>query len=241
MIDTAHKLSGSRLSDVLRCCQSSKNVDLHSSPPLARSVNEVLESFHHFWAPTLPHLLALLCHPSPNFPPERTSLIVVNTISTLFGVSLSRVSESNDTNQTPAKKNDATQWAASRQWSAMGEFATKVGKLAALKNLTVILSSHTNTKVKMERGAVLRPSIMTRAWLEAIHTSIVVFRDFLPPDNESPCQNIGSGIRFAGLVKIGSVTYDYLEKVVLFTVEKVKHLRMLSDDNADLSSQEFMK
>ena len=222
--DTAHELSGSRLADVLHSFQPSENTELHSSPPLIRSAIELSESFHHFWTPTLPHLIALLCHPSPNFPPHSTSLIVVNTISTLLGVATPRASKGNDAQQTPGKKNDAVQWAANRRWSAIGEFATKLGRLAALKDLAVVVSSQTTTKVKMEQGAVLRPSIMSRAWLEAINTRIVVFRDFLPPGHESQCQGTGSGVRFAGLVKIGTVTYDRLEKAVPFKIAKVKAL-----------------
>ena len=221
MIDTTHKLFGARLADVLNHCQPPNSPDLHSSPPVVRLTGELSEKFHHFWTPTLPHLLALLCHTSPNFPPKATSLIVIDTIPTLFGASLSRASEDNDANQKPTVKSEAAQWAASRRWSAMGEFATKVSRLAALKHLAVVVSSQTNTKIKMERSAVLRPSIMTKAWVEAINTRIVVFRDFSIPYHQKLHQSSGSGIRFAGLVKMGSVMFDHLDQVVPFTIDKV--------------------
>ncbi|SLM33669.1 P-loop containing nucleoside triphosphate hydrolase [Lasallia pustulata] len=221
-VDAAQVLVGSRLKDVLAGLRLPDDHGPPSSPAVARSMEDFLDQFHHFTCPTLPHLLALLTHPSPSFPPENTSLIIVDSISTLFATAFPRAIDSFDSNQTSAKKNDAVQWAASRRWSVMGDLISKLGKLAATRYLTILLTSQTATRVRADTGAVLHPSISGTAWDGGISNRIVLYRDWLTlqeGDGSSQGKEV-RGARFAGVVKASGVLYSGLGRVVPFTVEK---------------------
>lgn len=190
---------------------------------MVRSMEDLLDKFHHYTCPTLPHLLALLTHPSPSFPPENARLIIVDSISTLFATAFPRAVDSFDGNPTSAKKNDAVQWAASRRWSVMGDLMSKLGKLAATRYLTVLLTSQTTTRIRPDTGAVLHPSISGTAWDGGISNRVVLYRDWLTVhegDGSSQQKQI-HGARFAGVVKASGVSHSGLGKIVSFTIEKV--------------------
>jgi len=196
-----------------------------SSPPTARSIDDLLDNFGHFLAPTLPHLLALLLHPSLNFPAEKTSLIVVDSISTLFATAFPRAIDAVDGRQATGKKNDITQWAASRRWSVMGDFVSKLGKLAVTRNIAVLLTSQTTTKVRAETGALLHPAVSGTAWDGGIASRIVLFRDW-PPQQEGSQEeaNRVRGVRYAGVLKAGGIAHGDsggVGKVVAFTITSV--------------------
>ncbi|MCJ1434410.1 hypothetical protein MMC27_003778 [Xylographa pallens] len=194
--------------------------DALPSSPSARSPSELLSRLHYFFTPTLPHLLALLAHPSPSFPPNETSLIVVDVVSPLFATAFPRAVEGLDGNSASGKKNDALQWAASRRFSVMSDFLARLGKLAAMKNIAILLISQTTTKVKTEFGTVLRPALSTRAWDAGIHNRIVLFRDWELVQDQQSRDYRTKAIRFAGVVKIANVAYEGLGKVVSFTIEQ---------------------
>ena len=200
----------------------SSNQDVLLSSPSNRSLSGLLNCLHYFFTPTLPHLLALLAHPSPSFSPDKTSLIVVDAVSPLFATAFPRAVEGLDGNQAPGKKNGALQWAASRRFSVMSDFLARLGKLAAMKNIAILLISQTTTKVKTEYGTVLRPALSTRAWDAGIHNRIVLFRDWENVQDQQGRENRTKAVRFAGVMKIANVAYEGLGKIVSFTIEQVK-------------------
>jgi hypothetical protein len=185
----------------------------------------LLENFHHYHTPTLPHLLALLTHPSPSFPPPKTSLIIIDAISTLFSLAFPKALETLDAKKSPgAKKNDAIQWAASRRWAVMGDFINKIGKLAATRNIAILLVSQTTTKISAETGAVLHPAMASTAWDAGISTRVVLFRDWVFQTAEGPSKGeFIPGVRFTGVVKAGGISYEGLGKVTSFTIEEVRN------------------
>ena len=196
--------------------------NIPASQSSTRSTDNFLKNFHHFTCPTLPHLVALLLHPSPSFPPESTSLIVVDSISTLFAAAFPKTNERFDMQQTPIKKIDSVQWAASRKWSVLGDFITRIGKLAAMRNLAILLTSQTTTRVRAETKAVLLPAVSSTAWDGGINSRVVLFRDWLSQDMDGSDQKqFATGARFAGVVKAGGVSYGGLGKVVPFIIKKV--------------------
>ncbi|MCJ1285281.1 hypothetical protein MMC26_004621 [Xylographa opegraphella] len=99
----------------------------------------------------------------------------------------------------------------------MSDFHARLGKLAAMKNIAVLLISQTTTKVKTEFGTVLRPALSTRAWDAGIHNRIVLFRDWEIAHDQQSRENRTKAIRYAGVTKIANVTYEGLGKVVSFT------------------------
>ncbi len=199
------------------------NKDLPNPSP-AKTLDSLLENFHHYHTPTLPHLLALLTHPSPSFPPPKTSLIVIDAISTLIALAFPKALEAFDASKNPgAKKNDAVQWAASRRWAFMGDFINKIGKLATTKNIAILLVSQTTTKIRAETGAVLHPAVASTAWDAGISTRIVLFRDWaFGPAEKSNKGEFIPGVRFAGVVKASGISYEGLGKVTSFTIEEVR-------------------
>lgn len=52
------------------------------------------EDFVHYTCPTLPHLIALLCRPSVGCIPQNTSLVVVDSLSTLVNHAFPRIADS---------------------------------------------------------------------------------------------------------------------------------------------------
>ena len=222
LLDTSHQLVRSRFIEMISSFRLPENHEPPSSPPTTRSMPELLDNFHHFTAPTLPHLLALIAHPSLSFPPEKTSLIVVDSISAIFATAFPRVIENYDGNQGSAKKNDILQWAASRRWSVMGDLISRMGKLAAIKNLAICLISQTTTKIRPETGAVIRPAISGKAWDDGIASRILILRDWSRAIEDSLSRGEQlHGIRFAGVIKAGGISYSGMGKVVIFTIGRV--------------------
>jgi hypothetical protein len=172
--------------------------------------------------PTLPHLLALFLHPPASFPPPGTALVVIDTISTLIENAYQKVHDDRS-----AKKSDAAKWAAGRKYAVMGEIISKLGRMAAVNNITILLTSQTITRIRPGLGALLLPAISGSEWDNGISTQIVLFRDW--PPRRSTQSNEDSerwmGLRYAGAIKVNGVLARddvSFENVVPFSIEKVR-------------------
>lgn len=196
-----------------------------------------MSNLEHFTTPTLPHLLTLLLHPSPDFPAEKTSLLVIDSISTVFNLAFPRIIEEPTSEGRTAsnKKNDAaSQWASSRRWAVMSTLISNLGKLAALKNLAVLIINQTVARVKVETGAILLPAISSAGWDAGVNYRILMFRDWVPPMQPDESNRLPEDVRFASVLKSGGVVYDNLSNTVPFIIEHVSHQTCLGD-NAMLS------
>lgn len=80
--DAAHLLPGPRLLNILNSRIASKQPE--SSNSQHQSTSSILRNLTHIIAPTLPHLLALLGQMDSTFPAVGTSLIVIDSLSTLI-------------------------------------------------------------------------------------------------------------------------------------------------------------
>lgn len=219
-LDSSHTVAGPRLEAIVSHALASQ-----SQPVTTESATKdgVFDSFLHFNVPTLPHLLALLTHPTEAFPPTKTSLIVIDSVSSLFTLAFPKAKEKFPDNSGSAKKKDASQWAASRRWAVMTDFISKVGKLAATKKIAVLLISQTTTKIRAESEAVLHPAISGTAWDNGINNRLVLFRDWLWKSEEGSSQSMQvPKARFVGVVKAVGVTYDGLSRVVPFAIKQVR-------------------
>ena len=217
-IDSSSEIVGSRLKDIL---YGVFNTGEHEKSNTV-SVEEYLERFHHFVTPSLPYLLALLTHQTPGFPPEETTLIVVDSISTLFALAFPRTAENASSQQTSVKQGEAAHWASGRRWAVMSDLISKISRLAATKNIAVLLTSQMTTRIRSETGAVLYPAISGTAWDTGVSARIVIFRDwmFRSEDTSSQGEYI-PGIRCAGLLKAKGMSYEGVGKVVTFVIENV--------------------
>lgn len=233
-LDTTYNLVGTRFKDILNGSvrePSSGNTDAAEEP------EKRIKKFHHYMVTTLAHLLALLTHPLETFPPSDTSLLVIDSVSTLFALAFPKANDDGSSNQTPIKKSDDAQWASGRRWAVMSDFISKLGKLAVTKNIAIMLISQTITKVRSETGAVLHPAISGNAWDAGIGTRVVLFRDWISrPNAGSNTERSESGARFAGVIKAKGINYEGAGRLVPFTIEKVRQNVYLRKDFAHCHS-----
>ena len=215
---------GSRLNDVLSGGMSTPT-DAHgptSSVLHSDKVSELLTRFHHFTAPTLPHLLALLMHPCPTFPPRGTSVIVVDPVSAVFATAFPKVGSKIEYTHKLGAKSDQAHWVANRRWSVMGDFISKIGKLAAIHDIAILLTNQTTTKILPEMGAIVHPSISSTAWDSGVSDRIVLYRDWITRKDQGSTQGkYALNARFVTVVKAKGVSLNALDNVVPFTIEDV--------------------
>ncbi|KAF2098787.1 P-loop containing nucleoside triphosphate hydrolase protein [Rhizodiscina lignyota] len=192
-VDTATPLASKRLEDPLS--------EEHVNPANEASHAIITERFHRFPAPSLPHLLALFAHPVESFPPKGTSIIVIDNISTPFENAYQRSGR-------PTSNPDSAKWAASRKFAVMSELINKLGKMAALHNVAVILICQTSTKLRQGAPAMLLPAISGHEWEASISTRLCMFMDW-PPRNAKNGLSEHSRtdrIRYLGVIKAGGMT-----------------------------------
>lgn len=147
---------------------------------------------------------------------------MIDSISSLFASAFP--SNGFDRKQASDKlKRDADQWASSRKLTFMGDFVSKLGKLATTNNIAVLLTSQTATRIRAETGATLNPTISGTTWDSGISARIVLFRDWFFQSAEAPANNWEylPQVRVAGVLKASGVSYEGLGRMVSFTIEKV--------------------
>jgi len=182
----------------------------------------MLSNFSHYTVPTLPHLLALIGHITNIFPPVDTSIIVVDSISTLIDIAYPRNADERPT----SKRNENGRFFGNRRQAVIGELASKLAKLAAMRNIALLVTSHTTTKITSEGAAVLRPAISGQDWDNAMATRILLFRDWAP-DLDSRVDKPPPGhqsARFAGVMKTGGLSLaakSDIGSVVAFAIDEV--------------------
>lgn len=99
----------------------------------------------------------------------------------------------------------------------MSEFISKLNRLAAIRDLAVVLISQTSVEIRGSLGAVLRPAIWTNGWSEGVQNRILLFRDFFRGEEHGRKK----GIRLAAVVKINGVSRSRPQALVPFTIEDV--------------------
>ncbi|KAJ5081312.1 hypothetical protein NUU61_009576 [Penicillium alfredii] len=145
--------------------------------PRLMSMSSDLDNLAYFRAPTLPHLLALLVRPPPNFPPNDTALVVIDSVSGLFPAYFPNAAELKDRlAQGKITDKPQLQWLLNRKWNVAGELATHLARLAA-RNIAVLALNQTHTKIKGQPRATLHPVLAGGAWESNVQTRIMLYRD----------------------------------------------------------------
>lgn len=163
--------------------------------------------------------------PPASFPPQNTGIIVVDSLSTLLDNAYPRFREE----KRSANKSDAAKWASSRKYAVLGDLLSKLEKLAALHDLTILLTCHTVTRMRPGAGALLVPAISGLEWDSSMSTRLVLFRDWPPHQfqstNPSELERL-SRLRFVGVEKAGGVSIadENSVNIVPFTIEEVSSL-----------------
>ena len=171
LLDTMSPLPRPRLKIMLQ-----KALDSTNGPDT--SEDELVQNLIYFRAQSLPHLLSLLMHPPKAFPPEDTSLLVVDSISGPFPSYFpnptelrARLSQSNITDRSQI------QWLMNRRWNVTSDLANQLMKLATTRRLAALVINQTHTKIKGQPRATLCPVLAGGSWENGISTRIVLYRD----------------------------------------------------------------
>ncbi|KAL8946831.1 MAG: hypothetical protein Q9222_006824, partial [Ikaeria aurantiellina] len=163
-----------------------------------------------------------MLHPTPTLFPANLGLLVVDSMSTLFNQAFNQ--RPRDTAEAvPGKKGDVARWASNRRWAVMADLISALEKLAATRNISIVLTSQSTTKLSHGSVALLQPAITGVAWESGICCRILLFYDWeAEPRTEASQREVNSGanIRFAGVVKVGGVSCDGFGEIVSFAIGK---------------------
>ncbi|KAK3319318.1 P-loop containing nucleoside triphosphate hydrolase protein [Apodospora peruviana] len=155
---------------------------------------EELETFSHYDCPDLAHFIALLCRPTSLCVPKSTSLIVVDALSALVNHAFPKTVEPRTT-PNPKGGNKGPS-AAARRLQVLQYIINGLQKLAATRDVAIVVLTQCATKMQAERGATLIPAINAGVWEQGISTRLVLFRDWASEDGD------GDGLRSLHLVGI---------------------------------------
>ena len=177
---------------------------------------------HHFICPTLPHLLALLAHPSDSFPDD-LSLLVIDNFSTLYNLAYPKRYEGGNAEASAGpKKRDAAQWASGRRWAVLGDLVSRLNTLALTRNIAIVLLNQTTTRVRQGGGAHLFPAVSGSIWENAIGNRVVLFRDWLAQPTKGPHPRQTGSVRFAGVLKAKGIGYEGIGMIASFKIVQVR-------------------
>jgi hypothetical protein len=227
-VDSASHFPSTRFEDFLR---GSKRKSEKTSPELEEpdpDTQSLLRNVDHFTCPSFAHLLALVLHTSSSFPPEKTTLLVVDNISNLLSIAFPRdLGDKSMGSNSKTGKSDAAQWIAQRKFKAMEGFVSKLSVLAATKRIAVLLIQQATTRMKEYSAAILVPSISSTVWDLAVSTRLVLFRDFCTNSIDTAehlADNKKESSRLIGVQKVGGVIQGEnggIGKLVSFVITKV--------------------
>ncbi|KAK5117912.1 hypothetical protein LTR85_008686 [Meristemomyces frigidus] len=141
---------------------------------ISNDTQPLLNAFHHTTAPTLSHLLALTLHPRPNFPPEGTSLLVIDGLNTLIDLNYPRFPFAG------LSKTEQQKWQTGRRYAVLGSLISALNKLAVLNNIAVLVTTGCASRMRSDSGlgSALAPGVGGGEWDAGVWTRLVVFRDF---------------------------------------------------------------
>ncbi|KAF1843465.1 P-loop containing nucleoside triphosphate hydrolase protein [Cucurbitaria berberidis CBS 394.84] len=192
-----------------------------NNAPGETSLDVLRSHVQYFAAPTLAHLLALFVHSPASYPPQNTSLIVIDSLSTLIDNAYPRYTD----DRIAKNKTDQSRWAAGRRFAVINELISTLTRFAALHDIALLIANPTITRIRGASRALLVPAISGVEWENGISTRLVLFRDWARQgkENDTADADRSGRARFAGLVKANGVAFAEeggVGNVVPFTVEK---------------------
>lgn len=226
--DTGSPIPQPRLKAMLTGSIKHATDETLSSSQLEEKVHDCMGRFSHFRAQSLPHLLALLLRPPPSFPPEGTSLLVVDSVSGPFSAYFPNATELRSRlTQGRIADNQQLQWLLNRKWNVTSDMANQLVKLAAARRLAVVLLNQTHTKIKGQPRATLYPALAGGSWETCIHTRIVLYRDWPPEEgSDAADRDILKYVRFAEVMKRDGkvLTVRTDDNIIPFLIESVSNV-----------------
>lgn len=237
MADTGPPIPKPRLQQLLEAAHTHNSAsNNNSSSSSSLSKEEMTKNLTHIRTPSLPHLVALLAHPPPNFPPPGTSLLVVDSVSAPFPSYFPNATEirsrlapaSSSSSSSSAggggkEQQQQTQWLLNRRRNVASDLASHAAKLASTRGLAVVLLNQTHTKIRGLPRPTLYPALATGgAWESCIATRIVVYREFFD-SGVSGKRKEKEKVRFAEMMKKGGkvLAARTEEDIIRFIIDDV--------------------
>ena len=222
LVDGFHTTCGQRLHDLMSASQGalSPTPDQPQEAPCS-------DHFLHFTAPSLAHLIALLCKPTSSSIPPGTQLVVVDSLSALFNHALPKTyeprqaSKGNDhsisiTDSSPANQPNPGPQPSNRRLQVFQYLISALQKLAAARDTLIVISSQCATRMQAERGATLVPALSSNAWEQGVGSRIVLFRNWARQQGDI------QSVYFAGIQKLdGRLMPDAIGPVFAFNIQQV--------------------
>ena len=149
--------------------------------------------------------MALIVQAPASFPPRGTSLVVLSKPATLIDAAYPR-----DTRpKAPIKRaidrnSQRSKQSTDRRSSVIADIAHALTRVAALRNVAIVVTNHVVTQVKGSGLAFLRPALSTNEWEGAMSSRVLLFRDWAiqtdPQANQTP-KRVPRSARFARVLK----------------------------------------
>lgn len=179
----------------------------------------------HFIIRSLAHFIALLCRPTPTAIPRDTTLVVVDSLAALINHDYPRTVDLKSRNRmnqgqyravTERPRLTFRTELAARRVQVIQYILGALQKLAATKDIAIVLLTQCATKMQSESGATLIPAINATAWDQGIASRLVLFKDWIWQDGSA------SSGSFAGIQKLnGKNSPEAISSVVGFAVGQV--------------------
>lgn len=189
-IDTATKFARSRLNELLNAPTKIEPVD-EDTTHQPNGVDEdehlsVQERLTHYYIASFTHLLSILMHPSKDFFPDGTSLVVIDDFSGIVMDGLpqdERVTTAvpPESRQPLSHENIISKSIALRRAALLSSISAGLARLAASFSIAVVvLSKATSNRLSGSKIATMRSILNTSQWNENVATRIVIYRIFWP-------------------------------------------------------------
>ncbi|KAK4935901.1 hypothetical protein LTR10_023113 [Elasticomyces elasticus] len=184
-VNTGSPLIQARLGQLIAGYEPS-NKSSSDTPP-APNINSLLnQKLTYLEAHTLPRLLTVFLHPTRSLPSPKTCLIVVDDLSSLLLGSFSRNARNLKPAAPAAIKEKLEKRAAGRRFQIIESLGAAMSKMAAIRNIAILVLTNSTISLKHGQKAGLKPALSSQAWDTAVHTRIMLYRDF--PNSEQASQ-----------------------------------------------------
>lgn len=134
----------------------------------------------------LPHFVLFALEPPDEYLPDGTTLLVIDGLSNLVMAGLpDRVRSVDAPTPSPAREEVLSKNLASRRATVVGNISASLHRLAASRNMAVVVLSQVSAGRRDGSKATLRSILSSRQWDSSVTTRIVLYRQFWPDMNLS--------------------------------------------------------
>lgn len=198
-IDALHPMLPSRMEKVLAYTSSfsSPGQETTSQACWAR----VASRFAHFTCPSFAHFVALVCRSTHQSISSDTSLLVIDSLSALVNHSYPKGHEA-------SKSGFMVYSSPTRRYQTLQYIIESLQKLAATRDMAILLLNQCATKLYFNHGAVLVPSLSTNLWEQGVATRFVLFKDWIWTDHQPTV------VHFLGVQKVNGKIAPFSALVV---------------------------